>query len=137
MVTTEADQRARNEAAVRGAFAAVGAADADAQMLHYTDDAVMEMTFSDPPAHIEGTEAIRGRLAGAFTVFKMRLTIDEVIPCADPDQLVVEFHSEGRIATTGKAYANTYIGRFRFRDGLICFQREYFNPNAATSALEP
>ncbi len=134
---TDQEQRARNEAAVRGAFAAVGAADADAQMTHYADDAVMEMPFTDPPAHVEGKETIRERLAGAFTVFKMQLTIDEVIPCADPDQLVVEFHSSGTVTTTGKSYANTYIARFRFRDGLICFQREYFNPNAAASALEP
>lgn len=136
-VENDQEQRARNEAAVRGAFAAVGAGDATLQMTHYTDDAVMEMPFTDPPAHVEGKAAIHDRLAGAFTVFSMQLTIDEVIPCLDPDQLVVEFHSEGRVATTGKSYANTYIARFRFRDGLICFQREYFNPNAATTALMP
>lgn len=131
------DIRARNLAAVRGAFAAVSAADADLQMTHYTDDAVMEMPFSDPPAHVEGKQTICERLTGAFTIFKMTLTIDRVIDCVDPDELVVEFHSIGTVTTTGKSYGNTYIARFRFRDGLICFQREYFNPNAATSALQP
>jgi len=129
--------RARNLAAVRGAFTAVGMADADAQVTHYTDDAVLEMPFVNPPAHVEGRYAIRDRLAGAFTVFKMQLTIDRVIDCLDPDELILEFHSEGLVATTGKAYTNTYIARFQFRDGLICFQREYFNPNAAASALTP
>jgi ketosteroid isomerase-like protein len=131
------DIRARNLAAVRGAFAAVSVADADQQMTHYTDDAVMEMPFTDPPAHVEGKETIRERLTGAFTVFKMVLTIDRVIECRNPEELVVEFHSAGTITTTGKSYSNTYIARFQFRDGLICFQREYFNPNAAASALTP
>jgi len=134
---TDQEQRARNLAAVQGAFAAVGNADADGQVAHYTDDAVMEMPFIDPPAITHGKEAIRERLAGAFTVFRFTLTIERVTECLDPDELVVEFTSQGMVTTTGKPYANRYIGRFQFRDGLICFQREYFNPNAAASALQP
>jgi len=134
---TDQEQRARNLAAVQGAFAAVGNADADGQVAHYTDDAVMEMPFIDPPAVTHGKEAIRERLAGAFTVFRFTLTIERVTECLDPDELVVEFTSQGMVTTTGKPYANRYIGRFQFRDGLICFQREYFNPNAAASALQP
>lgn len=134
---SEQEQRARNLAAVRGAFAAVGRADADAQVAHYTDDAVLEMPFLDPPAVTQGKAEIRERLAGAFTVFRFELTIERVVDCLDPDELVVEFTSSGTVTTTGKPYANRYIARFGFRDGLICFQREYFNPNAAASALQP
>ena len=134
---TDQERRARNLAAVQGAFAAVGAADADAQVTHYTDDAVLEMPFLDPPARTEGKAAIHERLAGAFTVFRFALTIEHVVECLDPDELVVEFTSKGTVTTTGKPYANRYIARFRFRDGLICFQREYFNPNAAATALQP
>jgi len=134
---TDDEIRARNLAAVHGAFAAVGNGDADGQIAHYTDDAVMEMPFLDPPAITTGKEAIRERLAGAFTVFRFTLAIDRVIPCVDPDELVVEFTSQGMVTTTGKPYANRYIARFQFRDGLICFQREYFNPNAASGALQP
>ena len=134
---TDQDIRARNLAAVEGAFAAVGKADADGQVAHYTDDAVMEMPFIDPPAVTTGKEAIRERLAGAFTVFRFVLTIERVTQCLEPDELVVEFTSKGTVTTTGKAYANRYIARFEFRDGKICFQREYFNPNAAVSALQP
>jgi ketosteroid isomerase-like protein len=129
--------RERNLAAVAGAFAAVGRGDADGQVEYYTDDAVMEMPFVDPPAVTSGKEAIRERLAGAFTVFRFELAIDRVTECLDPDELVVEFTSQGIVTTTGKAYANRYIARFEFRDGKICFQREYFDPNAATSALTP
>jgi ketosteroid isomerase-like protein len=129
--------RTRNLAAVAGAFAAIGEGDADGQVAYYTDDAVMEMPFIDPPAITTGKEAIRERLTGAFTVFRFTLAIDRVTECLDPNELVVEFTSEGTVTTTGKPYANRYIARFEFRDGLICFQREYFNPNAAASALQP
>jgi ketosteroid isomerase-like protein len=134
---TDEQVRARNLATVEAAFAAVGRADADGQVANYTDDAVMEMPFLDPPAITTGKAAIRERLAGAFTVFRFQLHIERVTQCVDPDELVVEFTSQGTVTTTGKSYANTYIARFGFRDGLICFQREYFNPNAATSALQP
>jgi ketosteroid isomerase-like protein len=134
---TDQDIRARNLAAVHGAFAAIGRGDADGQVAHYTDDAVMEMPFIDPPAITQGKEAIRERLTGAFTVFRFELTIERVTECLDPDELVLEFTSTGTVTTTGKPYGNRYIARFEFRDGKICFQREYFNPNAATSALSP
>jgi ketosteroid isomerase-like protein len=134
---TDQDIRARNLAAVEGAFAAIGKGDADGQVAHYTDDAVMEMPFIDPPAITMGKAAIRERLAGAFTVFRFTLTIERVTECLDPDELVLEFTSEGTVTTTGKPYANRYIARFQFRDGKICFQREYFNPNAAALALTP
>lgn len=134
---TDQEIRARNLAAVKGAFAAIGNGDADGQVAHYTDDAVMEMPFIDPPAITEGKDAIRERLRGAFTVFRFTLTIERVTECLDPDELVVEFTSQGTVTTTGKPYANRYIARFQFRDGLIRFQREYFNPNAAAIALQP
>lgn len=134
---TDQQQRERNEAAVRGAFAAVSAADADAQMAHYTDDAVMEMPFTDPPTRVEGKATIRERLVGAFEVFRFTLTIERITECRDPDELVVEFTGEGTVVTTGKPYANRYIARFGFRDGLICFQREYFDPTAPARALQP
>lgn len=131
----DSDRRARNLAAVEAAFRGVGNADADEQMRQYTDDAVLELPYTAPPKRVEGKPAALTYLAGAFAVFKMRLTITEVHPCLDPDELIVEFTSEGRVATTGKSYANQYINVFRFRDGKICFQREFFNPNAAAEAL--
>ncbi|MCU1365800.1 MAG: phenazine biosynthesis protein PhzA/PhzB [Ilumatobacteraceae bacterium] len=137
-MTTElpdVERRARNLAAVEAAFRGVSNADAAEQTAQYTDDAVLELPYTAPPKRVEGRDAALEYLTNAFKVFKMRLTITEVHPCVDPDELVVEFVSDGLVSTTGKSYANQYINVFRFRDGQICFQREFFNPNAASAAL--
>lgn len=122
---------------VREAFAGVGDADAARQLAQYTDDMVLELPFGDPPRRVVGKPAAMAMLTSAFEVYKMILTITEVHECADADRLVVEFVSDGHMATTGKAYANTYIAVFRFRDGKICRQREFFNPLISARALEP
>ncbi|MCU1398299.1 MAG: phenazine biosynthesis protein PhzA/PhzB [Acidimicrobiales bacterium] len=132
---TDVERRARNLAAVEAAFRGVSNADAVEQTAQYTDDAVLELPYTAPPKRVEGRAAALEYLTRAFEVFKMRLTITDVHPCVDPDELVVEFVSDGLVATTGKSYANQYINVFRFRDGKICFQREFFNPNAAAAAL--
>ena len=130
-------RRSANIAAVEAAFRGVSNADAVEQMAQYTDDVVMELPYTAPPKRVEGKADALIYLATAFRVFHLRLTITEVHACLDPDELVVEFVSDGVVATTGKSYANQYINVFRFRDGKICFQREFFNPNAAAAALIP
>jgi ketosteroid isomerase-like protein len=127
--------RARNLAAVEAAFEGVSNADAERQLANYTDDMVLELPFTDPPRRIDGKAQALTFLASAFTVYKMRLTITRVHQCLDPNELVVEFTSEGHMATTGKRYANVYIVVMQFRDGRICFQREFFNPLIAERAL--
>jgi len=122
---------------VREAFAGVSAADARRQLAQYTDDMVLELPFSDPPRRVVGKPAVMAMLESAFEVYKMVLEITEVHECTDPDELIVEFVSDGHMATTGKPYANRYIGVFRFRDGKICHQREFFNPLISVRALTP
>ncbi len=136
-LTADDGRRRANLAAVMAAFDAVGAADAARQLEHYTDDVVLELPFTSPPARLEGKELVLARLSRAFLVYRMRLTVTEVHECVDPDELVVEFTSDGYMSTTGKPYANTYIAVFRFRDGRICFQREFFNPKISDEALTP
>ena len=43
----------------------------------------------------------------------------------------MEFSGTGTHRPTGSAYANRYVAVFGFRDGLICRQREYYNPAAS------
>ena len=129
------DKRARNLATAKAAFEGVSNADAEAQLANYTDDMVLELAFTDPPVRLDGKQAALQFLAEAFAVYKMRLTITRVHECLDPDELIVEFTSEGHLATTGKPYANVYIVVLRFRDGQICFQREFFNSLMADRAL--
>jgi len=134
-MTDDNEQRARNLAAVHAAFGGVSNGDAAEQLRHYTDDAVLELPYTTPPMRVDGKSAALTYLTKAFEVFRLQLTITEVHPCLDPDELIVEFVSDGLVATTGKSYANQYINVFRFRDSKICFQREFFNPNAAAEAL--
>ena len=134
-MTSDDDRRDRNIAAVEAAFRGVSNADADEQLRQYTDDAVLELPYTAPPKRVEGKPAALAYLTEVFKTFRLRLTITEVHRCLDPDELVVEFVSDGVVGTTGKSYANQYINVFKFRDGEICFQREFFNPNAAAAAL--
>ena len=113
--------------------------DADAVVAHYTDDYVLELPYAHPdkPDRTEGKEVVRERLVGAFKVFRFSLQITDVYPCVDPDLLIAEYTSQGEVIPTGCRYSNRYIGLWRFRDGKVCFTREYLNPEAAKAALAP
>ncbi|NUU24168.1 MAG: SnoaL-like domain-containing protein [Streptomycetaceae bacterium] len=127
--------RTRNAATLRSALAAVG--DVAAQMAHYADDTVFEFPYAAPPARIEGKQAVTDYLTAAMQTFRIRLTVTHVHETTDPDTLIAEFTSDGKVITTGKTYTNTYISVVRFRDGLIVSQKEFYNPNAALEALTP
>ncbi len=73
----------------------------------------------------------------ALGIFQLQLTVTEIYDCADPDRLVLEYTSVGSVTTTGKPYANSYIAVATFRDGLVCTQREYYNPLPAARSLSP
>lgn len=124
--------RARNLDTVRAAFAAIAAGDAAGQLAHYTDDVVFELPYTDPPKRTTTRAEAEANIAAAFTVFRFELTITAVHECVDPDELIIEFTGSGTYLPTGAPYANVYIAVFRFRDGRICHQREFFNP--ATTA---
>lgn len=113
--------------------------DADAVVAHYTDDYVMELPYAstDGPDRTEGKEVVRERLVGAFKVFRFTLHITEVYPCVDPDLVIAEYVSQGEVIPTGRQYSNRYIGLWRFRDGKVCFTREYLNPEIARAAMAP
>lgn len=134
---TDEERRRRNRETLERSFEAVGNGDVVAQLASCTDDVVLELPYADPPVHLEGKDAIRAHVGPALDVFRFRLRITAVYDCADPDMLVAEYTSEGRVTTTGRDYRNVYVGLVRFRDGLICFQREYYNPLVAVRALEP
>jgi ketosteroid isomerase-like protein len=131
------DHRQRNLAVVERAFAALGTGDVEQQFDAFTDDAVMELPYADPPVRLEGKDAIRAHVGPALNTFKFRLEITTVYECSDRDTLVLEYISDGHVTTTRKPYRNSYVGIVRFRDGLICFHREYYNPVPAARALAP
>ena len=131
------DRRRKNLDVVERAFAALGAGDMERLVDAFTDDAVLELPYADPPVRLEGKDAIRAHIGPALDIFKFHLHITAVYDCDDPDTLVLEYTSEGHVTTTGKPYRNSYVGIVRFQDAAICFQREYYNPIAARQALTP
>lgn len=130
--SASAETRARNLATVRSAFAAIAAGDAEGQLSHYTDDVIFELPYTDPPKRSTTRAEALANISAAFDVFRFELTITAVHECVDPDELIIQFTGTGSYLPNGAPYANVYIAVFRFRDGLICFQREFFNP--ATTA---
>lgn len=135
--TTDDEIRSRNLEAVRRAFVGVSNADADEMLANYTEDLVLELPYGTPPHVLEGRENIRAYLKAAFEVFKFRLDITEVHECLDPNKLVIEYTSKGRVETTGKEYANRYIGVYWFRDGAICRVREFYDALISERAMSP
>ncbi|MBI5089695.1 MAG: nuclear transport factor 2 family protein [Actinobacteria bacterium] len=125
----------RNIDTVVAAMAAASAGRVDEQLALYTDDAVIEVVLGGRT--FAGADTLRGLFAMAHEHFPISITIDELVPCADPDQLVVEMHAEGRVAATGKTFTKRYLTRFWFSDGAISRQREFFDPAAMTAAMQP
>jgi uncharacterized protein len=126
-----------NLAAVRRTFEGIAAGNADQLLREWTEDLVLELPYADPPRRIEGKDAARAYLSQAFEIFRFALQITAVHECVDPDQLVIEYTSSGHIATTGRAYANTYIAVYGFRDGRIWRVKEFHNPLLVMRACSP
>lgn len=132
---TDEDIRKRNRAAVEAALAAVSDGDVDRQLEQCSDDFVLEFPFAEPSKRVEGKAVVREYLGAALALFAIRIRLDSIYACTDPDTLVVEYSSEGTVPSTGREYANRYITVFMFRDGKIRLQREYYNPVPAMRAL--
>ena len=126
-----------SDAVLRRVFDAIGAADVDALGGLYTDDYVLEMPYAKPdPIRVEGLATVQVYLRRAFEVFRFALTITEAHPLADLDAVVAEYTSEGTVVPTGKRYANSYVGIWRFRDGKVCATREWYDPVVSAEAVE-
>jgi ketosteroid isomerase-like protein len=126
-----------NRELLRRVFDAFGAADVAALDDLYTDDYVLELPYAKPePVRVEGRSAVQEYLTRAFTVFRFQLAITEVNELADGD-LVAEYTSDGTVVTTGKRYANTYVGIWRFRDGRVRSTKEWYDPIVSAEAVAP
>ena len=122
---------------IQRAFAGIAEFSADKMLEHYTDDLVLEMPYAEPPVTIEGKPRNLKYLTGAFKVFQFSIDITDVHELVDPSMLILEYTSKGTVTTTGKVYANRYVGVYWFRDDKICRVREYFNPALTAASLAP
>ena len=129
-----ADDNESNLDVLRRAFAAIGAADVDALADLYTDDYVLELPYAKPqPVRVEGLGAAQEYLRRAFQVFRFELTITGVDELVGGD-LVAEYTSEGTVVPTGRRYANSYVGLWRFAGGRVRATREWYDPIVSAEA---
>jgi ketosteroid isomerase-like protein len=133
-VSVVADDNESNLDVLRRAFAAIGAADVDALADVYTDDYVLELPYAKPqPVRVEGLGAAQEYLRRAFQVFRFELTITGVDELVGGD-LVAEYTSEGTVVPTGRRYANSYVGLWRFAGGRVRATREWYDPIVSAEA---
>ena len=115
-------------------FAVLSAADVDALVDLYTDDYVLELPYAKPEARrVEGLDAVVPYLRRAFEIVRFTLTITEVYDLASGDGAVAEYTSTGRNLQQDTAFANRYIGLWRFRGDRVCFTREFYDPMRAAT----
>jgi ketosteroid isomerase-like protein len=81
---------------VRRYFAGAATVDVDQMLDAWTDDLVYEEAFSDPPRRIEGKDALRPYFSKAGEAFRMSLEITAVHECVAPDELILEYVSNGK-----------------------------------------
>jgi ketosteroid isomerase-like protein len=135
MTDPDDEIRATNWKALQQTWDAIARGDADAMLANATDDVVMELPFTTPPTRLEGKEAALAYLRQVFTVFRIELGLTAKYECSDPNTVVVEFTSRGRILSSGRDYSNTVIAVYFFRDGRVSHWREFPNPSVVERAL--
>ncbi|MBO2451138.1 nuclear transport factor 2 family protein [Actinomadura barringtoniae] len=121
--------------------AALVARDMDAFVDLFVEDAVIEMPFhvegQGLPDRLEGREAIRAFSARTRDMpFEITdLETRALHRTADPEVVVLELTTVGRMATTGEDFTVPCIQVFRIRDGRIVLFRDYVAAQALPAEL--
>ena len=95
----------------------------------FAADGVIEMPFAAKglPARLEGREAIREFSARTrhmpYEIIDLRAR--QVHRTSDPEVVIVELTTVGRVTTTGEPFEVPCIQVFRIRDGRILLFRDY------------
>lgn len=88
------------------------------------------------PTELKGRDALMDYIEKGTADFEpFNYGIDRIYELADPDQLIVEYHSSTHYRPANRPYGNRYLGIFHFRDGLITYWREYVNPEVIRQAM--
>lgn len=99
-------------------------------------DGVVEWPFTAPgaPSRLEGREAIREYVTHSLTARQMRiedLRPDAFHETSDPQVVIVEITTIGRVVDTGRRFELPAIVVLTTRGGEILSYRDYVNPLAA------
>lgn len=130
----DSQRRSANSTVFREMLAALGRKDWDAGFALMTGDVVCDWPYKpipDMPWEMRGREIIRTFFATGQAPFDgLNYAIDTVYELLDPDMLIAEYRSDSRHRESGLPYRNAYLGILRFREGRVCYWREYINPQA-------
>jgi len=119
--------------------AALVARDMDTFADLFAEDGVIEMPFHTEglPDRLEGREAIRAFSAKArdlpFEIIELRTRA--LHRTGDPEVVILELTTVGRMATTGEEFTVPCIQVFRIRDGRIVLFRDYVGSQALPADL--
>jgi uncharacterized protein len=103
-------------------------------------DGVIEWPFTRPgaPSRLEGRDAIREHVTRSPLGRLMRfeeLRPDAVHDTGDPEVIVVETTTIGRVVETGRRFELPAVAVLRIRGGEIVSYRDYVDPLAAARAV--
>jgi len=119
---------------------ALGRKDWDAGFACMTEDVHCDWPYlpiPDMPEAITGSARVRAFFdEGQKPMAGLDYVIDQIYETLDPDLLIAEYHSRSRHLASGVPYSNRYLGILRFRDGKVCYWREYINPLAIARMFE-
>jgi ketosteroid isomerase-like protein len=105
----------------------------------WADDAVQDMPYSPEgfPKRVEGKANLVKHYADwPANSGRANFTSELVFyPTSDPQTVLVEYHGNCEIKTTGRNYDQHYCGLFRVVDGKIKLFREYFDPTVFSAAF--
>lgn len=95
----------------------------------FAADGVIELPFGGPglPGRLEGREEIRAfsTKAGRPDLEIRDLRVRDVHRTADPEVVIMELTTVGRVVATGEPFEVPCIQVFRIRDGRIVLFRDY------------
>jgi ketosteroid isomerase-like protein len=95
----------------------------------FADDAVIDYPFALPaPTRLERQEAIR-RYFATIASYGVELRARDVVvhETTDPEVVIAEWDYDGRVASSGRAFAVSNITVSTVRDGRIVASRDYHN----------
>ena len=111
--------------------------DMDAFADLFAPDVVIEMPFTTEglPTRLEGQEAIReySKQSAQLPIEIVDLRMLNVHQTADPEVVIIELETLGRIIATGEEFTVPCIQIFRIRDGRILLFRDYVSTAALPS----
>ncbi len=136
----DAERRKSNLLKLRSVFNKMSTGKSLETVSDISEDFEFELPYGPDrkPVKVKGREPwkqMNEMTWGAFSRFRLEITkIHEML---NPDEIILEYISNGEVKATGKTYLNRYIGYFRFDDGLICEWREFHNPDVVSEAMSP